>query len=458
MSETGSLPVSPLLQLTLDDSEVPQLALERPWTRRRIHSLPLELRILILSYLDAKQVKEFSLCSHACRAASLPIMYRRLRLSYDDSLLERPVTPTSRLEQIRAAFFNEGGSLYNLQDVVRHVTVDTEKLPGFNNIITYYRTWVSLLPLFPALNSLKILYYSPSACAYSPNLYEFDIRLFNGTFSRLMETCPSFRTLKSLYVRTSDYRFRDPSASPTLSGERLSDEDEIFMGLNPGESILKFSTMGTIPCPPALEEAYFDIDFRTEPRKDVIHPLIFIRSSMPTLKKLGVWVDLHTDRVQAWARSKLFPNGVDMRGITELGLCLDFLNLTDYATELERRLPYVETLSLYVDEDSHGGFWEEQAIKSYGRLVAAWPRTLKKMRAPWFTVNGSFERQRGRTHRIKSWFDTNGESNLEMVMLVKETTGDQFEATDCTITKTDSGREFKWSEIYLTDKLPLDGL
>ncbi|RVD83522.1 uncharacterized protein DFL_007908 [Arthrobotrys flagrans] len=458
MSEASSPPCSPFQQLTLDESGISEIEASGPDAVPNIQSIPLELRLSILSHLEIKQVKQFSLCSKACRTTSLPILYRRLNLSYVyNDTIDRAITPTptARLDLIRAAFVNPEGSLHKLQDVVRHVTIDTENLPGFNNIVTYYRGWVSLLPLFPALNSIKILYYSPSASAFFPS-YEFDTRLFNGACSRLMETCPSYRTLKFLHVKTSEYRFTDPVVFPKpIRIESLSDEDEIFMGLNPGESALKYATPDTIPCPQALEEAYFDLDFRSEPRENVIDPKLFTRFSTATLKKLGIWLDLHGDRGQY---RPLFPEGIDLTRITDLGICLDFLNFLIYFYELETRLPNVENLSLYVDKGSEGGFWEEEAIKAYGRIVGAWTRTLKKMRVPWFTVGGEFEREDGRTRRIRSWFETNESSKLETVVLVKETPEDWFEAVDCSITSTGSGREIKWSEIYLAGKLPLDGL
>ncbi|KAK6510968.1 hypothetical protein TWF506_010056 [Arthrobotrys conoides] len=456
-SESSSPPDSPLQNLTLDDLEEPEIIGLDVHVVSNIESIPLELRVSILSHLDLKQVKQFSLCSRACRIASLPILYRRLNLAYVyNSATDRGITPTTRLDQIRAAFLDPDGSLHKLQDVVRHVTIDTENLSGFNNIITYYRGWVSLLPLFPALNSIKILYYSPSASAYSPSLYEFDTRLFNGACSRLMETCPSYRTLKFLHIKTSEYRFTDPALSSRPRRiEPLSEEDEEFMGLNLGESVLKYATPDTIPCPQALEAAYFDIDFRSEPRGDVIDPILFTRSSTDSLKTLGIWLDLHKDRGR---NLPLFPEGIDLTRITDLGLCLDFLNLTLYLTEVETRVPNVVNLSLYVDEGSVGGFWEEEAIKAYGTIVGAWSRTLKKMRVPWFTVDGEYENEYGRTKRIKSWFETNEFSKLETVVLVKETPEDWFEAVDCSITGTGQMREIKWSEMYLTEKLPLDGL
>ncbi|KAF3164392.1 hypothetical protein TWF788_001177 [Orbilia oligospora] len=465
MSTTNSTspPDSPLQQLTLDDLDIPETEAETEAETsgsnvvNSIESIPLELRLSILSYLNIKEIKQFSLCSRVCRIASLPILYRRLNLAYVyNSAIDRGITPTTRLDQIRAAFLDPDGSLHNLQDIVRHVTIDTENLSGYNNIIAYYRGWVSLLPLFPALNSIKIRYYSPSASAYSPSLYEFDTRLFNSTCSRLMETCTAYRTLKFLHVKTSEYRFSDPALSSRPKRiEPLSDEDEIFMGLNPGESALKYATPDTIPCPEALEEVYFDIDFRSKPRGDVIDPMIFTRSSTNTLKKLGVWLDLHKDRNR---NLPLFPEGIDLTRITDLGLCLDFLNVATYLTKVGTRIPNVVSLSLYVDQGSVGGFWEEEAIKAYGRIVGAWLRTLKRMRVPWFTASGDYEGEDGRTERVKSWFETNELSKLERVVLVKDTPEEWFEAQDCLITRVEQAREFKWSEVYLAERLPLDGL
>ncbi|KAK6497823.1 hypothetical protein TWF481_012225 [Arthrobotrys musiformis] len=461
MSEASSPPTSPLAQLALDDSGdsgITELELNQPTSAPHIEAIPLELRFLILSNLEIPDIKQFSLCSRICRTTSLSALYRRLNLTYVyNASIEHAINPMVRLEQIRSAFVDPRGILYKKEHLVRHVTVDSGNICGFNHIVTYFRGWVSLLPLFKNLDSLKILYYSPSAGAYSPTIYEFDHRLFNGTCYRLMETCPAYRNLKYLHMKTTDYRFGDPALSPRpRAAEPLSEEDELFLGLTLGESVLKYSSQDTIQPPEGLEEAYFDIDFRTEPRSDVIDPMVFIKSSTEMLKKLGVWQDLHDARN---GRSRpLLTEGIDLTNVKDLGICLDFLNLPVYLTELKARVPNLESLSFYVDQGSEGGFWEEEAIKAYTRVVGAWAGTLTRMRVPWFTVNGRMEGEAERTQRIRSWLDENEYSKLEKVTLVKETPESWFEAVDCSITRLGLGRELKWSQMYVTKKLPLDGL
>ncbi|KAK6529842.1 hypothetical protein TWF281_009000 [Arthrobotrys megalospora] len=419
-----------------------------------IQSIPLELRLSILSYLDIKQVKEFSLCSRSCRAASLPIIYRRLNLGYIDDLSKTHVlTPISRLEEIRAAFANPDGSLHNLQDVVRHVTIDNEDLVGIDNLVSYYRGWISLLPLFPALNSLKILYFTPSVHALYGLDPDFDTRLFNASCSVLVATCPTYQALKRLYIKSSEYRHAYPTSSLSREEVQFTADNEIFLGLNPGESVLKYSSPETIPFPQALEEAYLDIDFRVAPVGTYLDVVRFIIPSMATLKKLGVWVDLHST-----GNSLLFPRSLDLTHITDLGLCLDFLNHTRDLDELGERCPNLESLSLYVDNGSEGGFWEEQAMKSYGRIVGIWEKTLKYLRLPWFTEGGELEPELDRTVRIHIWFRSHNPAKLEKVVLVRQIPGDYFQAVACFITGTGKTRELTWSEVYLEEKLPLDGL
>ncbi|KAK6354377.1 hypothetical protein TWF730_008785 [Orbilia blumenaviensis] len=425
-----------------------------------IQLLPTEIRLSILSHLEVKEIKQFSQCSKICRTTCLPILYRRLNLSYvRGSRANCNVTPTSRLDQIRAAFVEPEGNLYNLHGTVRHVTIDTEDLAGFDNIVTYYRALVSMLPLFPALNSLKISYFSPSASLYSPRSYSFDTRLIHGFCSTLWETCPAYRTLKSLYFGKAEYRFTDSKNLDAIRNSPLSDENEVFMGLNPGEGVLKYSTTSTIPWPPALEEAYFDVDVRSTYFPGSINTALFITSSTTTLKKFGLWLNLHMGTPRFGQPSDpFFSRDTRLPCVTDLGFCLDFLNAREYTDELKMVFPNIESLSVFVDKDSHGGFWEEEAIKSYTRLLRFWPETLKKVRLPWFTENGDFENEHARTKRINSWFEIVEDSRLEEVLLVRETPEDYFEAVDCSISGTGSVRELKWSGVHHVEKLPLDGV
>ncbi|KAK6529849.1 hypothetical protein TWF281_009007 [Arthrobotrys megalospora] len=203
-----------------------------------ITTLPTELIFLILSFLPPKAYKAFSRISKACRRASIPFVFRQLRL-FPDNIHLWQKNPNICVAARRL-------SLYALHS--RHEA----------DLMDHWRICTNAVGLFPNVTGLKLLYESSSwylqrrdpgaRTSLDNKLLQFDNRLFNAIFSTL-STFPFYHSqLKKLHIEID--KFYSTREEYPLN---ISAENREF--LNSANKVITENGLGGVPFPQGIEEA-----------------------------------------------------------------------------------------------------------------------------------------------------------------------------------------------------------
>ncbi|EPS37086.1 hypothetical protein H072_9318 [Dactylellina haptotyla CBS 200.50] len=418
--------------------------------------LPTELLLSILSYLPFHDIRTFSTCSKAFRSTSLALVFRNLKFSHPAS---------TSIADIRRAFEDpQHGSLHHICGRVRHVTLHSHNIKGLEEIVTYFRTRVALLPLFPGLTSLMItragLY--PHMLGW---LEGFDDSIISAIWRMLEEAWPGRHTLlRKVAFKTLDYVHQDRLRGQELSVESLrflgwdgyynsqkqqrageaggsitadgygdrnrgEDEDEDYEERDEVEETganKHAIGLGHIyPCPAPIEEAYINRDYVTSRQRIIERPipdLLYLANCRQSLKTVGIWINtFNGNMTPQWAATPA-EDYLAFYNVRDLRINMGFFMQSfpeQYLDELARRFPKVEKVVIYHDYRCHE-YIEGERMYRYGSLMKLWPKTLKEARLPWLTYFGSSYETRSMGATINVWIDEHSLNKLKRVVFVRE--------------------------------------
>ncbi|KAF3929068.1 hypothetical protein ABW20_dc0104826 [Dactylellina cionopaga] len=309
----------------------------------RLLSIPYELTLGIIAYLDFEELCNFSACSKPCREICLPTIFRSIKL----------------YPQTCQAFQNDG-SLAHIRYAVRKVFVNNEFGVRDQSTRIFHREHV---------------YHHGTLCEKLGTRLTGNPRLLSvgkpefpekvGKMSVAVAASGSSGTPRDIrlsFNHTSNFEFRELAQRYKLmltpSFEFLSDDNRRFLGLIAGDTTNTapehLAVLLEIRSPIFLEEATFNLEQQTLtlPLLDKTNPLSILQYSSDTLRTLELVGKLYSysDEAKYTPKSPFvfpflyttFPN------VKRLGIHPRYAT-NRYFGEFVWRFPNVETLRVMVE-------------------------------------------------------------------------------------------------------------
>ncbi|KAK6535006.1 hypothetical protein TWF281_006304 [Arthrobotrys megalospora] len=440
-----------------------------------LQTLPLELTVLITSYLPLPSLKNLSLCSHHFRAPTLPSIFTNLHVSFNNS--------SSSLDGF-------AGSLYHIKSYVKHITISVPSPLGLDvELFFQYVEAVGLsLHTLDKLTSLKILL---SSSRHTLDVLEgFD----DHVFSLLLHPgdgedeakLSHYKTLQTLQIEITSIQEKWTPEVDKFRSELESTRQQMLLrsvDLDSG----RFR-------PPSQLPALREFSVKTDPRHlqetdsedisgyrmlshcDSSNILSLLAGSVDSLESLNVWMRIDSydfGPLIEFPGRLVFPNVKQLRFHSWFLWCddedtLEFEGGTHLVT-LSQAAPNVEDLALYLEwrllnssltiEGIDRAFSEfkEYGISGLKTVRMGWPRILamtEEGKMGFYQLVGTEELG----DKLLEW-SYQGFEKLEKVVFVRIAEGqndivdESFEAISATLRMGEDGiKVVEWSEAY-TEKL-----
>ncbi|KAK6510975.1 hypothetical protein TWF506_010063 [Arthrobotrys conoides] len=339
-------------------------------------TLPIELTFHILSFLPSEDYKSFSYVSKACRKASIPLIFRRLRL-YPENIYLWANNPA-------------------ICDAVRRISLHPLHIKSGIELIDYWRICTKAVALFPNITDIKLLY--PSSSYYlqqrdiedrnslDRKLLQLDNQIFNAIFSTF-STLPFYGSqLRKLHIETNRFW----SAGEQYPSN-ISVENQKF--LDSTDRVMAEKGLDHIPFPHRLEEAVLTnkLVYFTPPGYN-LHNFIALQNCMDSLKSFSF---LGTPEYSTEYHSRphrprnayinspilwlnisdyIYPN------VTTLCISSRFM-AQEYIFEFPVRFPRVEELRIH-DPSVKLGLKITESVEEVTEMLGAF-KGLKRAVLPW---------------------------------------------------------------------------